>query len=614
MRISEKLDQILMKVQKPTRYMGGEVNSIVKDPSSVEIRFAFCFPDVYEIGMSHLGIKILYHLLNSLDYVSCERVFTPWPDMQEQMKLHGIPLFSLETKGKVSDFDFVGFTLQYEMCYTNILNMLDLAGIPLYSRDRGEGCPFVCAGGPCAYNCEPIADFLDFVMMGEGEEIICEVMEEYCRWKKSGAGRIDFLKRIAQIEGIYVPSFYDVSYHKDGTIAAVAPNQKEAKPVVRKRIISDLDHVFYPDKIVVPFGEVVFDRIMLEVFRGCIRGCRFCQAGYIYRPVREKSPDTLMQSAKCLIQNTGYEEISLSSLSTSDYTRLPELAERLTAETEKAKVSLSLPSLRIDNFSIGLMQQVQKVRKSGLTFAPEAGSQRLRDVINKGITEEDVTRSAELAFRGGWNHIKLYFMIGLPTETDKDVTAIADLARAVIRTYDNIPKSERAKNVNVTVSVSSFVPKAFTPFQWEKQDTPEELVRKQKLLQGAITDKRISLKWHESSVSNLEGVFSRGDRRLSAVLAAAYQKGCLFDSWDEYFQPALWEEAFAECGIDPAFYNRRKRSLEEILPWEHIDVGVSNEFFRRECQKAYEGKTTANCRAACAGCGANCFGGGVCYE
>lgn len=607
-------DRILSKVQKPTRYTGGELNAIIKNPESLEATFAFCFPDVYEIGMSHLGIKILYHLLNSLEAVSCERVFTPWPDMQEQMKENNIPLFSLETKEQVSNFDIVGFTLQYEMCYTNVLNMLDLAGIPMYSKDRGEDCPFVCAGGPCAYNCEPLADFLDFVMMGEGEEVICEVMDELKRWKKSGGKRIDFLKSIAKIEGIYVPSFYDIFYREDGTVASIIPNQEEVKPVVRKRIIEDLDHVFYPEKIIVPFGEVVFDRIMLEVFRGCIRGCRFCQAGYIYRPVREKSPDTLMHSAECLIQNTGYEEISLSSLSTSDYTRLPELAERLTAQTEQAKVSLSLPSLRIDNFSIGLMQQVQKVRKSGLTFAPEAGSQRLRDVINKGISEEDVTRSAELAFRGGWNNIKLYFMIGLPTETDEDVIAIADLARTVIRVYDNIPKSERAKNVKVTVSVSSFVPKAFTPFQWEKQDTAEELVRKQKLLQGAISDKRISLKWHESSVSNLEGVFSRGDRRLAAVLVAAYRNGCIFDSWDEYFRPSLWEKAFADCGIDPAFYNRRKRSLDEKLPWEHIDIGVSNEFMKRECQAAYEGKTTSNCREKCAGCGANCFGGGVCYE
>ena len=607
-------DRILAKVQKPTRYTGGELNAIVKDPLTVEASFAFCFPDVYEIGMSHLGIKILYHLLNSLDGVSCERVFTPWPDMQEQMKANNIPLFSLETRKEVSRFDIVGFTLQYEMCYTNVLNMLDLAGIPLYSKDRGEDCPFVCAGGPCAYNCEPLADFLDFVMMGEGEEVICEVMEVFKRWKGSGKKRIEFLKAIASIEGIYVPAFYEVSYCEDGTVSAVTTNQKEAKPFIRKRVIKDLDQVFYPEKIIVPFGEVVFDRIMLEVFRGCIRGCRFCQAGYIYRPVREKSPDTLMHSAECLIQSTGYEEISLSSLSTSDYTRLPELAERLTAETEKAKVSLSLPSLRIDNFSIGLMQQVQKVRKSGLTFAPEAGSQRLRDVINKGITEEDVTRSAELAFRGGWNNIKLYFMIGLPTETDEDVTAIADLARAVIRVYDNIPKSERAKNVNVTVSVSSFVPKAFTPFQWEKQDTPDELVRKQKLLQGVISDKRISLKWHESSVSSLEGVFSRGDRRLGAVLAAAYRNGCIFDSWDEYFRPSLWEKAFEECNIDPAFYNRRQRDLDEKLPWEHIDVGVSSEFFKRECKAAYEGKTTPNCREKCAGCGASCFGGGVCYE
>jgi len=607
-------DKILSAVEKPTRYTGGEMNSVKKDANSVITRFAFCFPDVYEIGMSHLGMKILYHLLNSLEDVSCERVFTPWPDMQEKMIEHHIPLFSLETKEEVSKFDFVGFTLQYEMSYSNILNMLDLAHIPFLSEERGEEDPFICVGGPCAYNSEMLADFYDFAMLGEGEEIICEVMEAHKAWKNSGKSKKEFLKTIAQIEGIYVPSFYDVTYFEDGRVKSIVPNVPEAKPKIKKRIIKDLDKVFYPDELVVPFGTIVHDRIMLEIFRGCIRGCRFCQAGYIYRPVRQKNADTLLSSAKNLIDSTGYEEMSLSSLSTSDYTHLEEFTEKLTEMTEREKVSLSLPSLRIDNFSIGLMQQVQKIRKSGLTFAPESGSQRLRDVINKGICEEDVVRSADLAFRGGWNNIKLYFMIGLPTETDEDVLAIATLARKVWKTYHEIPKDQRAKNLRITVSVSSFVPKPFTPFQWEKQDKTEEFERKQNLLKKELTDKQISFKWHDSKTSSLEGVFARSDRRLGKVLLAAYQYGCKFDSWDEYFRPDLWQKAFADCGIDPDFYNRRLRSDDEIFPWEHIDIGVSKKFFLSEKQNAYSEQVTPNCREKCAGCGATCFDGGVCYE
>lgn len=607
-------DKILSVVEKPTRYTGGEMNSVKKDLEKVHTRFAFCFPDVYEIGMSHLGMKILYHLLNSLEGVYCERVFTPWPDMQEKMKEHSIPLFSLESQDAVSHFDFVGFTLQYEMSYSNILNMLDLAEIPLLAKDRTEKDPFVCVGGPCAYNCEMLADFIDFAMLGEGEEEIVDVMNAYHIWKGSGQSKKEFLKTIAQIEGIYVPSFYDVTYFEDGRVKSIVPNCPEAPAKIRKRIIKDLDHVFYPKELVVPFGSIVHDRIMLEVFRGCIRGCRFCQAGYIYRPVRQKEADTLVDCAQQLIDSTGYEEMSLSSLSTSDYTHLKEFTEKLTDLTEKEKVSLSLPSLRIDNFSIGLMQQVQKVRKSGLTFAPEAGSQRLRDVINKGITEEDVLKSADLIFRGGWNNVKLYFMIGLPTETDEDVLAIADLARKVLHCYHEIPKDQRARNVNVTVSVSSFVPKAFTPFQWEKQNPTEEFVRKQRLLKEELTDKHISLKWHDSKTSSLEGVFARSDRRLGKVLLRAHELGCMFDSWDDFFRPDLWEKAFADCGIDSEFYNRRMREEDEIFPWDHIDIGVTKHFMLSEKHKAYEASITPNCRMKCAGCGANCFGGGVCYE
>ncbi len=607
-------DKILSAVEKPTRYTGGEMNSVKKDLKTVHTRFAFCFPDVYEIGMSHLGIKILYHLLNSVDGIYCERVYTPWPDMQEKMRENHLPLFSLETHDAVSEFDFVAFTLQYEMSYSNILNMLDLANIPLLAKDRTEEDPLVCVGGPCAYNCEMLADFVDFVMLGEGEEEILDVMHAYHECKKAGKTRLEFLKTIAPIEGIYVPSFYDVTYFEDGRVKSIEPNCAEAPKKVKKRIIKDLDKVFYPEKIVVPFGSIVHDRIMLEVFRGCIRGCRFCQAGYIYRPVREKEPDTLVDCAQKLIDNTGYEELSLSSLSTSDYTKLKEFTEKLTALTEEEKVSLSLPSLRIDNFSIGLMQQVQKVRKSGLTFAPEAGSQRLRDVINKGITEEDVLKSADLVFRGGWNNVKLYFMIGLPTETDEDVLAIAELARKVLRCYYAIPKGERASNVNVTVSVSSFVPKPFTPFQWEKQNPTEEFVRKQKLLKEELTDKHISLKWHDSKTSSLEGVFARGDRRLGKVLLRAHELGCLFDSWDDFFRPDLWQQAFQDCGINPEFYNRRLRSEDEIFPWDHVDIGVTKRFFLSEKHRAYEAVVTPNCRVKCAGCGASCFGGGVCYE
>ena len=593
---------VLSKVQKAARYTGGELNSVVK-PKDTEIRFAFCFPDVYEVGMSHLGMKILYHQMNEREDTWVERVFAPWPDMEEQMRENKIPLYGLESKDPVRTFDFVGFTLQYEMCYTNILNMLDLAGLPLRTAQRGEGLPFVCAGGPCAFNPEPIAEFIDFFMLGEGEEIWPEVLEAYKKWKADKAPRQEFLKRICAIQGIYVPSFYDIQYHADGSIKAQEPIYDFVPRQVKKRIIRDMDKVYYPDKFVVPFMEVVHDRVMLELFRGCIRGCRFCQAGFIYRPVREKSPQRLLELAKKLIHSTGYEEVSLTSLSSSDFTGLEELTLGLLEEAERQNVSLALPSLRVDNFSVGLMQKIQSVRKSGLTFAPEAGTQRMRDVINKNVTEEDLLRSVSIAFGGGWTNVKLYFMIGLPTETLEDVEGIAQLAEKVAACYRKLAQEKKLKRGRVTVSVSSFVPKPFTPFQWEKQDDMETLREKQYFLKDKIHSKMINYNWHQSHVSILEGVFARGDRRLSAVLENAWRLGCKFDAWDEYFDFDKWTQAFEQAGIDRAFYTSRKRPFDEILPWDLIDCGVTKAFFRRECERAYEGATTPNCREKCAGCG-----------
>ncbi len=614
MSFTEK-DKILMKVQKPTRYTGGELNSIMKDPKSVDVRFAMCFPDVYEIAMSHLGIKILYHILNERDDTYCERVFAPWVDMEEEMRARDIKLFGLETGDAITNFDFVGFTLQYELSYSNIINMLDLADIPLLSKDRTIDNPFVCAGGPCAYNPEPLADFVDFFMMGEGEESINEIVDVYNEWKKSGSrDRVEYLSEIAKIEGIYVPMFYDVEYNDDNTIKSVTPNHKNAKPVIRKRIMKDFDKTYAPNTIVVPFGEIVHDRVMLEVFRGCIRGCRFCQAGYVYRPVRERKHETLLGLAENLLNCSGYDEISLSSLSTSDYRELPQLTNELIDITEKKKIGLSLPSLRIDNFSLELMEKVQKVRKSGITFAPEAGTQRLRDVINKNITEENILKSVKMVFGGGWTNIKLYFMIGLPTETMDDVVGIADLAMKVLNVYFDIPKEERAKNINITVSTSSFVPKPFTAFQWEAQDTREMLIKKQDALKAAIPSKRIRYNWHDSKTSYLEGVFARGDRRLGKVLLEAHKQGCKFDGWGEFFSFERWMNVFDVCGVDPNFYNARKREFTEVLPWDHISVGLTKQFFINECKKAYAETTTPNCREKCSGCGAASFGGGVCYE
>lgn len=607
-------DEILQSVEKPARYAGGEWNSITKDAAKTDIRFAFCFPDSYEIGMSHLGMKILYHLLNEREDTWCERVFAPWVDMEQKMRENGIPLFALESRDPIGSFDFVGFTLQYEMSYTNILNMLDLAGIPILSGDRTEKHPFVCAGGPCAYNPEPLADVIDFFMMGEGEEIINEVMDAYRTWKAQGASREAFLDKISEIEGIYVPAFYTDEYNADGTLGGTIPKKAKYPSKIRKRIIKELDKVYYPDKLVVPYTGIVHDRIMLELFRGCIRGCRFCQAGFVYRPVREKSPEKLKELAHKLVESTGYEEISLTSLSTSDYTHFEPLTSELMPELEPQRVNLSLPSLRIDSFSLDLMEKAQKVRKSGLTFAPEAGTQRLRDVINKGVTEENLLNSAEMAFGGGWNNVKLYFMLGLPSETLEDVEGIAELGQKVVETYMGIPRERRAKGLNVTISTSSFVPKPFTPFQWEAQDTMEVLVEKQRLLKNRIRSKFISYRWSEPELSLLEAVFARGDRRVGKVLLKAWELGCKFDSWGDHFKFDVWMKAFDECGVDPAFYANRRRGRDEVFPWDHIDIGVSKKFLLGENDKAYRGELTENCRSGCAGCGAASFEGGLCCE
>ena len=613
MPFSDK-DKILMRVQKPTRYTGGEMNQCVKNPKDVFIRYGFCFPDVYEIAMSHLGIKILYHILNLRSDTYCERVFAPWDDMEQEMRNAGKKLFALETGDEVTRFDILAFTLQYELSYSNVVNMLRLADIPLFARDRDENHPIICAGGPCAYNAEPIADFIDFFMMGEGEELINETTDVYAEWKKSGKrSKKEFLEKLADIEGVYVPSFYDVSYNDDGTVREVKPNNPHAKACVRKRIMPDFDKTIAPDTIIVPFGEIVHDRVMLEIFRGCIRGCRFCQAGYVYRPVRERKAQTLTELADKLLSCSGYDEISLSSLSTSDYSELKELTDNLLEMTEKKKIGLSLPSLRIDNFSLELMNKVQRVRKSGITFAPEAGTQRLRDVINKNITEENIMQSTARIFAGGWTNVKLYFMIGLPTETKEDVEAIAELAEKVLGQYFAIPKEERAKNINITVSSSSFVPKPFTAFQWAAQDSREQIIEKQSTLKNAIKSKRIRYNWHDNKVSYLEGVFARGDRRLAPAVARAVELGCKFDGWNDFFRLDLWMQAFKDCGIDPDFY-LRERSYDETLPWDHISVGVTKKFFMRENEKAKKAETTPNCREKCAGCGAASFKTGVCYE
>lgn len=606
-------EDLLPRVEKPGRYVGNEWNSIHKSLEDIDIRFAFCFPDVYEVGMSHLGLKILYHLLNDQKDIYCERVFAPWPDMEKEMRENDIKLFALETRDYVDSFDFIGFTLQYEMSYTNILNMINLAGLPILTKDRKEGQPFVIAGGPCAYNPEPLAEIVDLFALGEGEELLLEIMDAYRAWKNSGKSRAEFLRAAANIKGVYVPSLYEVEYNEDNTINQVKPIYEDLPKKIKKRVVKSLKNAYFPDKIIVPYIEVVHDRIMLEIFRGCTRGCRFCQAGMVYRPVREREVEELIEIADKLLASSGYEEISLSSLSTSDFSKLQELVEKLMSKYQSKRVALSLPSLRLDSFSLKLIEEVQKVRKSGLTFAPEAGTQRMRDVINKGITEEDLIKSVGAAFETGYNGIKLYFMIGLPTETMEDVEGIADLAMKVLDRYYQLPRQDRPRNLNITVAASSFVPKAFTPFQWEPQDRTELLTEKQKHLRAALKKKPVNVNWHEPYVSYMEAVFARGDRKLNVVLHKAWELGCKFDGWDEHFKFDRWMEAFEACGVDPEFYAYRRRALEEQLPWDHIDVGVTKKFLKSEYKKALKADLTRDCRTVCTGCGINLLEeGGVC--
>ena len=609
--IKKEVEKILQYVQKPARYVGGELNSVIKDANKVDIRYAFCFPDIYEIGMSHLGMKILYGLVNEREDAWCERVFAPDIDMEEQMRKHNVPLFALESGDYIKDFDMIGFTLMYELCYTNVLNMLDLAGIPLFSKDRTELAPIVCVGGPCACNPEPIADFVDIVFLGDGEENTNAVIDLLKECKKNGASKQEFLLKAKDITGVYVPSFYKDTYNDDGTLKELVPIN-DAPEKVKKSIVSDMNKCYYPKEFVVPFISIVHDRAVEEIFRGCIRGCRFCQAGFIYRPIREKSVETINAQSKALIESTGYDELSLCSLSTSDHSQVNEMLTSLIDWTVKDKINLSLPSLRVDNFSDELVDKLNKVRKSGLTFAPEAGTQRLRDVINKNVTEEEVIKTCTKAFDNGWTTVKLYFMMGLPTETMEDIEGIANLGMEVIHAFYNNPNRQKGTGLQVNISCSSFIPKPFTPFQWEPEDTMESLKAKQKHLLESIPSKKIKVSYHETPTSLLEGVLARGDRRLSAVLYSAYKKGCKFDSWDEHFKFDAWMEAFEENNLDPYFYTQRRRDFSEVLPWDHLDYGISRKFLERENIKAHENETTPHCRIQCAGCGANKLNGGHC--
>ena len=611
-------DEILLNIEKPARYIGNEVNSVMKDKETVDIRFAMCFPDVYEIGMSHLGIQILYDMFNKREDVWCERVYSPWIDLDKIMREQNIPLFALESQDPIKEFDFLGITIQYEMCYTNILQVLDLSQIPLYAKDRTKAHPIVIGGGPCTYNPEPLADFFDIFYIGEGETVYNELLDLYKEYKHSDWSRREFLERAARIEGLYIPMLYDVTYKEDGTIDSFKPNHPNAKEKIQKQMVLDITDASYPLKPVVPFIKVTQDRVVLEIMRGCIRGCRFCQAGMLYRPTREKDLKTLKQYAYQMLKNTGHEEISLSSLSSSDYTNLKELVTFLIEEFKEKGINISLPSLRIDAFSLDVMSKVQDVRKSSLTFAPEAGSQRMRDVINKGLTEEMILNGAGQAFEGGWNKVKLYFMLGLPGETEEDMRDIARLADKVARRYYEIPKDQRNGKCQVTASTSFFIPKPFTPFQWATMCDQEEYIAKAHIvneeMRAQLNQKSLRYNWHEADVTVLEGVFARGDRRVSNVLLEAYRLGCLYDSWSETFQNDLWMQAFENTGTDIDFYNKRERDLDEILPWDFIDIGVTKEFLKREWMRALSGEVTPNCRMQCSGCGVAKYKGGVCIE
>ena len=611
-------DEILLSIQQPARYIGGEINSVCKDPSSVDVRFAMCFPDVYDIGMSHLGIQILYDMLNKMPDVYCERVYSPWTDLDAIMREKHIPLFAIESQDPVKDFDILGITLQYEMCYTNILQILDLSGIPLHGSDRTWDDPIVIGGGPCAYNPEPIAEFFDLFYIGEGETAYRQLIDIYKDSRKNGESRETFLKRAAGVPGIYVPSLYEPEYHEDGTLKAFRPTCPEAPEKVVKQLVLDMTEAVYPEKPLVPFIKVTQDRVVLEIMRGCIRGCRFCQAGMIYRPVREKNVERLKDLAYKMLKNTGHEEISLSSLSSSDYRSLEELVRFLIEEFHGKGVNVSLPSLRIDAFSLDVMSKVQDVKISSLTFAPEAGSQRLRDVINKGLTEEEILQGAADAFKGGWNRVKLYFMLGLPTETVEDMEGIALLSEKIAEEYYEIPKDQRNGKVQVVASTSFFVPKPFTPFQWARMSTKEEFLDKARVvnrkMKEMLNHKSLKYNWHEADVTVLEGVLARGDRRVAAVIEEAYRNGALYDAWSESFRNDIWMKAFETCGVDIDFYTTRERSLDEQFPWDFIDTGVSKEFLKREWNNAVNGTVTPNCRERCSGCGVRRFGGGVCFE
>ena len=627
-------ERILMNVEKPARYTGGEIGSVMKKKEEVSVRFAMCFPDLYEIGMSHLGIQILYSMLNEKEDIWCERVYSPWSDLEQIMKEEGIPLFALESQEPVKDFDFLGITLQYEMAYTNVLQILDLSMIPLHAEDRGGDCPIVIGGGPCVYNPEPLADFFDLFYIGEGETVYFRLLDVYKQNRKEGGSRADFLRKAAEVEGIYVPSLYEVSYHEDGTIQSFEPKAfpdgGHAPQTVKKQVVNDLSSAPYPLKPVIPYVQATQDRAVLEIQRGCIRGCRFCQAGMIYRPLRTRSLETLKAYAKEIIKNTGYEELSLTSLSTSDYPWFAELMDYLVNEFHNKKVNISLPSLRIDEFALDVMSKVQDVRKSSLTFAPEAGTQRMRDVINKGITEADIMNGSEMAFRGGWNKVKLYFMLGLPTETKTDILGISDLSEKIAELYyDTVPKEQRSGKVQITVSTSFFIPKPFTPFQWEPMYTPETYLDKASFLnesiKGQLNKKSIRYNWHDAKTSVIEGLLARGDRRVGKIIEEAYLSGATFDAWTDHFDYEKWiraidllskTEAFRpdKAGAALDFYVYRRRDLEEILPWDFIDAGVTKAFMKREYQNAVEETVTRNCKDGCSGCGARVFGSGICLE